>query len=66
LIKLIDTIAVRPGTNGVEVYAFLVGATVFKTDETEVLGLAGSIPVHLRHRPRFPRSMPTSGPAPRA
>ncbi len=50
---MIDTIAVRPGTNGVEVYAFLVGATVFKTDETEVLGLAGSIPVHLRHRPRF-------------
>jgi hypothetical protein len=35
----------------VEVYAFLVGATVFKTGETEVLGLAGSIPVHLRHRP---------------
>ena len=35
---------------GVEVYAFLVGATVFKTGETEYLGLAGSIPVHLRHR----------------
>jgi hypothetical protein len=34
----------------VEVYAFLVGATVFKTGETEYLGLAGSIPVHLRHR----------------
>jgi hypothetical protein len=33
-----------------EVYAFLVGATVFKTGETEYLGLAGSIPVHLRHR----------------
>ena len=32
-------------------YAFLVGATVFKTGETESLGLAGSIPVHLRHRP---------------
>jgi 3-hydroxyisobutyrate dehydrogenase-like beta-hydroxyacid dehydrogenase len=39
------------GSNGVEVYAFLVGATVFKTGETEVLGLAGSIPVHLRHPP---------------
>jgi hypothetical protein len=36
----------------VEVYAFLVGATVFKTGETEYLGLAGSIPVHLRHRHR--------------
>ena len=34
-----------------EVYAFLVGATVFKTGETGSLGLAGSIPVHLRHRP---------------
>ena len=31
-------------------YAFLVGATVFKTGETEYLGLAGSIPVRLRHR----------------
>ena len=38
-------------TDGVEVYAFLVGATVFKTGETGSLGLAGSIPVHLRHRP---------------
>jgi hypothetical protein len=38
------------GTGGVEVYAFLVGATVFKTGETESLGLAGSIPVHLRCR----------------
>ena len=34
----------------VEVCAFLVGVTVFKTGETEYLGLAGSIPVHLRHR----------------
>jgi hypothetical protein len=39
----------------VEVYAFLVGATVFKTGETEYLGLAGSIPVHLRHRMTRPR-----------
>lgn len=44
-------VAVRDGTDGVEVYAFLVGATVFKTGETEFLGLAGSIPVHLRSRP---------------
>ncbi len=60
---MIDTIAVRPGTNGVEVYAFLVGATVFKTGETEVLGLAGSIPVHLRHRPGPPG--PSRPPLPR-
>ena len=59
MIKMIDTIAVRLGTDGVEVYAFLVGATVFKTGETEVLGLAGSIPVHLRHRPGRPRAIPT-------
>jgi hypothetical protein len=57
--QVVDTIAVRPGTDGVEVYAFLVGATVFKTGETEVLGLAGSIPVHLRHRPGSPRAIPT-------
>ena len=46
-----------------EVYAFLVGATVFKTGETEYLGLAGSIPVHLRHR-LAPRSFHTPGTPP--
>lgn len=30
----------------------LVGAPVFKTGEAENLGLAGSIPVRLRHRER--------------
>jgi hypothetical protein len=45
----------------VEVYAFLVGVTVFKTGETEYLGLAGSIPVHLRHRPAPAVSVPLSG-----
>ena len=32
-----------------EVSGFLVVPPVFKTGETEHLGLAGSIPVHLRH-----------------
>lgn len=32
-----------------EVSGFLVGPPVLKTGETEYLGLAGSIPVHLRH-----------------
>jgi selenocysteine-specific elongation factor len=34
----------------VEVSGFLVVPPVFKTGETEHLGLAGSIPVHLRHQ----------------
>lgn len=40
----------------------LVAPAVFKTDEAEVLGLAGSIPVHLRSPFAFPRqaSGPTS------
>ena len=33
-----------------EAYAFLVGAPVFKTGEADHLGLAGSIPVRLRHK----------------
>jgi L-seryl-tRNA(Ser) seleniumtransferase len=37
------------GTEAVEVSGLLVVPTVFKTGETEHLGLAGSIPVHLRH-----------------
>jgi hypothetical protein len=51
LAELIGSIVLGiEGAGGVEVYAFLVGATVFKTGETEYLGLAGSIPVRLRHR----------------
>jgi hypothetical protein len=51
LAELNGSIVLRiEGAGGVEVYAFLVGATVFKTGETEYLGLAGSIPVRLRHR----------------
>ena len=33
-----------------EVSEYLVVSTVFKTAEPESLGLAGSIPVHLRQR----------------
>ena len=48
---MIGTITLRTeGMGSAEVYAFLVGVPVFKTGETEYLGLAGSIPVHLRHR----------------
>ena len=36
------------GTVGVEVSGHLVVPPVFKTGEAEHLGLAGSIPVHLR------------------
>jgi hypothetical protein len=32
-----------------EVYRCLVALPVFKTGEVEYLGLASSIPVHLRH-----------------
>ena len=34
---------------GVEASGFLVGPPVFNTEEAEHLGLAGSIPVRLRH-----------------
>lgn len=34
---------------GGEASGFLVVPTVFNTDEVEYLGLAGSIPVRLRH-----------------
>ena len=34
-----------------EASGFLVGPPVFKTGEVEYLGLAGSIPVHLRQAP---------------
>ena len=35
-----------------EASGFLVVPPVFKTEEAEHLGLAGSIPVRLRHAPR--------------
>jgi hypothetical protein len=44
----------------VEAYAFLVDVAVFKTDEAEYLGLAGSIPVRLRHQP-FARKVTENG-----
>lgn len=37
-----------------EMYGYLVDSPVFKTGETEYLGLAGSIPVHLRQTPPAP------------
>ena len=37
------------GTVAVEVSGHLVVPPVFNTGEAEYLGLAGSIPVHLRH-----------------
>ena len=43
------------GTVTVEVSGILVGPPVFKTGETEYLGLAGSIPVHLRHTSVAPK-----------
>jgi len=54
----------------VEASGFLVGPAVFNTDETEHLGLAGSIPVRLRRalprpaprRRRLRAQTPWSGP----
>lgn len=52
-----DRVEVRERTRGrrvgssVEASGFLVGPPVFKTGEAEYLGLAGSIPVRLRHMP---------------
>ena len=37
------------GSRRREASGFLVGPPVFNTGETEYLGLAGSIPVRLRH-----------------
>src|SRR5690606_12023209 len=50
----------RPGSLPVEASGCLVAPAVFKTDEAEQLGLAGSIPVRLRHLPRAVAARPVT------